>query len=206
MIFSWHVFNQPSWGSWHSAGKKTYPGPPIALRILDTGKNLLLIRAGRSCLVHSAPRTWQVQELPSYHWIPLANQVAFGHRFRFNVPSYKRNQSKSHTPDHTLLSFQHQHAWRVELIFRVLEIHFPRNPISRPSHHPAETIICILVVTNFHFKGQKLIWLSSNWARRVLVSRCPSRLLCSPQLLQSGDPNSSPSASQPRSQGLLSSN
>lgn len=97
-IFSWHVFNQTSWGSWHSTGKKTYPGPPIPQKILVTCKNLLLTSAGRSCLVHSAPRIWQVQELPSYHWFPVANQEVSDHRFGFNVLSCNRNQSKSHTP------------------------------------------------------------------------------------------------------------
>lgn len=110
-IFSWHVFNQPSWGSWHSRGEKTHPGPPVAPEILVTCKNLLLTSAGRSRLAHSAPRVWQVQELPSYHWIPLANRVVSDHRV--NVLSQKRNQSKSHPtrPHATKLSVATHMSW-----------------------------------------------------------------------------------------------
>lgn len=146
--------------------------------------------------MHSAPRIWQVQEFPSCHWIPLANQAASDHRF--NAPSHKRNQSKSHTPAHTLLSFWCQQAWRAELILRVSEISFPRNFISRPSPHPAEAITCILVVIHFHLEEHELFICPQSkdfWYPDVPLDCCTSLDCCSLE-----------TSNQLRGQGLLRSN
>lgn len=131
------------------------------------------------CSLHSAPRTGQVQELPSYH-CPIGLSSGLWSQIHIQHPeSQKKPKQVPHTrPQGSKLSASRcVKSWTDPQSFG--------NPFSKkpPFPLPAETIICTLVVTNFHLKGQGLTWLSSElkdlWYPDVPLDCCTPLECCS---------------------------